>query len=114
MHSHMYKHKTQNQTHIGSTQIRPFIGNVIWNKLLNDSAFCKMTVLLLWLKEAKEESAQDLLCVCVQWSKLHHLHWQADSLSLSSLEALVYIKNLIKGSCCFPMSGSRIFWNDCL
>ena len=47
MHSHMYKHKTQNQTHIGSTQIRPFIGNVIWNKLLNDSAFCKMTVLLL-------------------------------------------------------------------
>ena len=65
MHSHMYKHKTQNQTHIGSTQMRPFIGNVIWNKLLNDSAFCKMTVLLLWLKEAKEESAQDLLCVCV-------------------------------------------------
>ena len=65
MHGHIYKHKIQSQTHIGSTQMRPYIGNVTWNKLLSDSAFCKMTVLLLWLKEAKEESAQYSVCVCV-------------------------------------------------
>lgn len=109
MHGHIYKHKIQSQTHIGSTQMRPYIGNATWNKLLSDSAFCKMTVLLLWLKEAKEESAQYsvCVCVCVQGSYLHHPHWQEDSLSLSSLEALVYIKNLVSGSCCFPMSDSR-------
>ena len=54
--------------------MRPLTGNVTWNKLLNDSAFCKMTVLLLRIKEAKEESAQYLLCVCVQGSNRHHLH----------------------------------------
>ena len=64
MHGHIYKHKIQSQTHIGSTQMRPYIGNVTWNKLLSDSAFCKMTVLLLWLKEAKKEVLRTQ-CVCV-------------------------------------------------
>ena len=87
MHGHIYKPKTQNQTYIGSTQMRPCTGNVTWNKLLSDSAYCKMTVLLLWVKEAKEESAQYSVCVCIQGLNLHHPHWQEDCLSLSSLGA---------------------------